>query len=216
LNNEPIIIPRLHARIATELILRFADNGIGAEIGIREGKTSFCILDNTQTRKLYMIDPWVKLHKCYSHSAECERDYNFVKSEVDRRFKDRAVIIRDKSENVVNQIQEELDFIFIDGNHDYEYVMKDLTLYVPKMKRGSLVMGHDWCSSYLGVVGALTDYYHLYPQFFSPPFSDVELKELKLNHPHVLAPGIAPFLNKSCPKGRVWWFFKNAQISSVK
>ncbi|MDP3697256.1 MAG: class I SAM-dependent methyltransferase, partial [Candidatus Taylorbacteria bacterium] len=41
-------------------------------------------------------------------------------------------------------IKEELDFVYIDGNHSYDYVKKDLELYWDKVKKGGALTGDDF------------------------------------------------------------------------
>jgi predicted O-methyltransferase YrrM len=37
-----------------------------------------------------------------------------------------------------------IDFVFIDGDHSYDQVLKDLINYGLKVKPGGIVAGHDW------------------------------------------------------------------------
>ena len=37
------------------------------------------------------------------------------------------------------------DFIYIDPDHKYESVVKDVELYLPKLKKGGIIGGHDYC-----------------------------------------------------------------------
>lgn len=37
-----------------------------------------------------------------------------------------------------------IDFLFIDGDHSYEACKSDIKLYLPKMKEGSVMAGHDY------------------------------------------------------------------------
>ena len=37
-----------------------------------------------------------------------------------------------------------IDFIYIDGRHDYESIKLDLELYLPKLKNGGIIGGHDY------------------------------------------------------------------------
>jgi predicted O-methyltransferase YrrM len=36
------------------------------------------------------------------------------------------------------------DWIYIDGNHQYEFVKQDLETYLPKIKTGGLIAGDDY------------------------------------------------------------------------
>jgi predicted O-methyltransferase YrrM len=37
-----------------------------------------------------------------------------------------------------------LDFVFIDGDHSYEACKADILAWLPKMKNGSILAGHDY------------------------------------------------------------------------
>ena len=39
---------------------------------------------------------------------------------------------------------ESLDFVFIDGDHSYEGVLKDCRTYYPLLKNGGIFCGHDY------------------------------------------------------------------------
>lgn len=38
-----------------------------------------------------------------------------------------------------------LDAVYIDGDHRAEAVAEDLAAWIPKVKKGGLIMGHDFC-----------------------------------------------------------------------
>lgn len=40
------------------------------------------------------------------------------------------------------------DFVYIDGDHSYKGAKSDLRNYYPKVKRGGVIAGHDYCCSY--------------------------------------------------------------------
>jgi len=53
--------------------------------------------------------------------------------------------IKTKSAEATKFIDDEsLDFIYIDGNHTYQAVLEDITLYYPKVKKGGMLCGHDY------------------------------------------------------------------------
>jgi predicted O-methyltransferase YrrM len=64
----------------------------------------------------------------------------------------QVVIHRQKSEETVkNFTKNYFDWVFVDGDHSYEYVKKDLELYYPKVKPGGIIAGDDyWWSPFEG------------------------------------------------------------------
>ncbi len=54
-------------------------------------------------------------------------------------------IHRDFSNNICQDFADNyFDWIYIDGNHLYEYVKQDLELYYGKVKTGGLITGDDY------------------------------------------------------------------------
>lgn len=50
-----------------------------------------------------------------------------------------------------------LDFVFLDGAHDYRSVMEDIKLWKNRLKTGGILAGHDYCESWPGVVRAVDE-----------------------------------------------------------
>ena len=64
------------------------------------------------------------------------------------RVKHIVTPVRGDSVSVASQYADDLlDFVFIDGDHRYECVKSDIEAWLPKMKSGSVLAGHDygWC-----------------------------------------------------------------------
>jgi predicted O-methyltransferase YrrM len=54
-------------------------------------------------------------------------------------------IIRKTSMDAVKDfVDNSLDFVYIDGNHKFEYVVNDLAEWSKKVRPGGIVSGHDW------------------------------------------------------------------------
>ncbi len=52
---------------------------------------------------------------------------------------------------------ESIDFVFLDGAHDYESVNSDIRAWLPKVKKGCFISGHDMCHSWPGVEKAVKE-----------------------------------------------------------
>lgn len=130
---------------------------IGVEIGVNEGENAFNILTTMNIKKLYLIDPYIPYN-------EDGKIMDFTDSEKRMRkllasHHKNIKIIKDTSKNAVNEIPDNsVDFVYIDGNHSYEYVKEDLELYYPKLKSGGIMGGHDFSTETLGVVKAVIEF----------------------------------------------------------
>jgi cephalosporin hydroxylase len=50
-----------------------------------------------------------------------------------------------------------IDFLFVDADHVYEAVKKDIAAFLPKMKKGSIISGHDYNWQHPGVLQAVDE-----------------------------------------------------------
>ena len=67
-------------------------------------------------------------------------------------------LMRLTSEEAAREFKDEsLDMVFIDARHDYESVVNDIKLYLPKLRRGGCLAGHDYSLRFFGVVQAVND-----------------------------------------------------------
>ena len=125
----------------------FHGNLVGIEIGCAEGTTTECYLELFKNLRLYGIDPYtpfVDWNGVNIHEGVHQYAYDKFREKVDR-FGDRFVHIKDYSDNVHNKFADHsLDFIFVDGLHTYDQVLKDCNNYWNKVRPGGLFAGHDY------------------------------------------------------------------------
>jgi hypothetical protein len=133
------------------ILNKMPKNAICCEIGVWKGNFSDKILKNTKPKKLYLIDPW-KYEPQYDDrlygiqigsQANIDQIFNFVV----KKFKDnkKVVIIRKRSEEALPEFKNDyFDWIYIDGNHSYQFVKKDLQLSLQKVKIGGFITGDDY------------------------------------------------------------------------
>jgi hypothetical protein len=136
-------------------------NPVVAEIGCAEMLFSRDILDTWKVSKLYLVDNWGKIEgQTGDGNAENEwhhKNYNDGLKRIEP-FKDRAVILRGISwDQAVNVPDESLDCVYIDCCHAYECVKRDLAAWIPKVKKGGVIAGHDIANSAYGVLQAVNE-----------------------------------------------------------
>jgi hypothetical protein len=120
--------------------------GRGAEIGTFKGEFSKEILQNWKGT-LYMIDVWRPLGKEYldaSNHAIHTTAYSDTMNNISG-YEDRAIMIRAASAESSKMFNDNsLDFVYIDANHAYDFVVEDIELWYPKVKNGGYLCGHDY------------------------------------------------------------------------
>ena len=130
-------------------------NAIGAEIGVHLGDFSHYMLDIAKPKRLYLIDPWKVFDSDdYSDSWYGNKVTQEIMDEryqhVCNRFRNKikrgqVQVIREESVKGLGGLTDEsLDFVYIDGDHSYEGVAKDLELSLQKIKSGGLITGDDY------------------------------------------------------------------------
>ncbi|MBU1110792.1 class I SAM-dependent methyltransferase [Patescibacteria group bacterium] len=117
----------------------------GAEIGVYRASYSRHLLDRNPNLQLIGVDAWEVYTGYKDYHREDIKDAHRESIEVYKKYGDRATLIQGWSNWVVKTIPDEsLDFVFIDGNHAYEYVVEDIALWSKKVKKGGIIYGHDF------------------------------------------------------------------------
>ena len=160
---------------------------VGAEIGVLGGRHSRLMLKNVPGLKLFCIDPWVafnrmseeKIAKIYKRCQERLKDYD-------------VEYLRMTSMEAIEKIPDRsLDFIYIDGLHEFDSIMMDLIHWTNKVRPGGIVAGHDYFANYqMGVMEAVNTYtrtHNIFDWYITtadeyPSFFWVQKEEYKLRY----------------------------------
>ena len=123
---------------AAEVLKRLPDGPVtGAEVGVFKGRMSAHLLLRPGL-KLYMVDNWKPFHL---YSSE-DQEYNYL-----RCLAVGGIVVRAESVIAASFFPDEsLDFVFIDADHSYEGVKSDVTAWLPKVRNGGLLGGHDYAN----------------------------------------------------------------------
>lgn len=120
---------------------------IGAEIGVADGRFSECICQaypEGAPPKLYCIDPWDSYDE-NSRGGGKDQQYGNLEKAHNRLDKYGAIFLRKMSMDAVKEFDDNsLDFVYIDANHDFDYVMEDIIHWSRKVRPGGMISGHDY------------------------------------------------------------------------
>jgi hypothetical protein len=139
------------------LLERLPAGAACAEIGVWKGDFSERILDVVRPARLHLIDPWQAVAgegyegaryggKLADGQAEMDAMYASVLERFERERRAGVVEVhRLPSVEAAARFDDgELDFVYIDGNHRYEFVKADLETYAPKVRPGGFLAGDDY------------------------------------------------------------------------
>ncbi|REK11921.1 MAG: class I SAM-dependent methyltransferase [Planctomycetota bacterium] len=177
-----------------ELLQMLPKGGRWVEIGVFQGDFSERILQECQPETLHLVDPWhFELDFDWFAPPEYSPKYGDARKFVEQVAKwtgvPEGVHLNDHFEALHNQVQARFagdarvtihrqtahdaapqfadgsfDCVYVDGAHDYENVLLDLTTYERKLKPEGVLLGDDYCehgvyaNAVYGVVGAVTHF----------------------------------------------------------
>lgn len=113
-------------------------NSSCVEIGSYVGASSCYIAATKNCKKLYCVDTWAN-----EGMAEGLRDTfdEFIANT--KNFQHKIITLRGKSYDIGKSFSTNIDFLFIDGDHSYEGVKKDIEIWLPKLRPNGILMMHD-------------------------------------------------------------------------
>lgn len=159
--NLPIEIPNIGR---DTLPLWFKDLGfkVGVEIGVESGVYSEILCRLNPGVKLFCIDPW-QTYKGYREYVKQDTINSFFEIAKKRLANYDVTLVKALSADAVKQFEDNsLDFVYIDGNHTYPYVLQDVELWTKKVRPGGIIAGHDYIKrappSTHDVIGAVKDF----------------------------------------------------------
>lgn len=144
-NNSSYIVPLISKEEGQHLwdqVIQLPENSVVVEIGSYVGKSSFILASACLERnsKLICIDPFVVGFDGITHF---ENTREIFKENILNVF-DNVTLFDMTSQDAIKHIKKKIDFLFVDGDHDYEGVVLDCKNYLPKLKNGNNVCFHDF------------------------------------------------------------------------
>ncbi len=146
INSNAVSPIRLESHNRKHLASFFKELGYteGAEIGIDNGFYSEVLCLQNPNLKLHCIDPW----KVYRKYEDIKEEKVFTE-----RFEHTKKLLKPYNCNIIRKSStgalkdfapRSLDFVYIDGNHTFDYVTEDLNGWSKIVKKGGIISGHDY------------------------------------------------------------------------
>jgi len=107
-----------------------------AEVGCYRGESTLMFMQSGKVEKLYAIDTWRP-----GQFEIAEREFN------EKLAGYNVVKLKMTMEEAVEYLPK-LDFIYIDADHSYEWVTKDIIASLKVIKLGGIIGGHDYAENY--------------------------------------------------------------------
>lgn len=127
-------------------VIRAHDYRRGAELGVKEGATINRVLCACPRVSMVGIDLWEPTpgYEEWDHSAYKANALNMMDM-----YPTRLQLIQDCTWDAAAQFPDKsFDFVFVDGDHRTKSVVKDIEAWIPKIRPGGMLAGHDvgWAS----------------------------------------------------------------------
>ena len=156
---SPVRVPKFTRE---RLAAVFAQLGYqkGAEVGVKKGKFSEVLCKANPNMSLLSIDPWMEYDENGNPKLSQKKAEQIYKQARKRLKKYNAELIRNTSMDAARDIpHESLDFVYIDANHTFNFIMQDLIEWEKRVRKGGIVSGHDYFRfRNAGVVDAVDAY----------------------------------------------------------
>ena len=148
-----------------ELLDATPEGGVFVELGCYKGKSTSFIGVEIHKRKrdinFIAVDSFqgatnstdANEIKAYEGISEIQESYTYNVAPIGNKIK-TIVSLTDEAAQYFEDGS--VDVIFVDGGHSYEVVKADILAWLPKMKKGGIMAGHDF-NAWQGVNKAVTE-----------------------------------------------------------
>ena len=118
------------------------------EIGTLYGANLLSVADSYASHPdstLVCIDPWEDYDDYQEYKEKQQSIYKTFLSNIEETVKNNITVHRGYSHKIVPTLENEsFDIIYIDGNHEPDYVLEDAVLSFRKLKTGGIMIFNDY------------------------------------------------------------------------
>ena len=129
-----------------ECAKKLSKDSLIIEIGSWKGRSTICLgkgVKDGYSAKIYAIDPHTGSSEQRKWYGKVNTYDEFLKNIKAAGVDNHIVPLRKTSEEAAKEFKRLVDFVFIDGAHEYEFVKKEDDSWFPKLRNGGVVAFHD-------------------------------------------------------------------------
>lgn len=116
----------------------------GVEVGTERGLYAKTLCEVNPHLWLTCVDPYRAYRDYREHTSQSKLDIFYLEAR-SRLAGEHVDILRMESVDGSAMFYDEtFDFVYIDANHNLLHVIQDLYAWVPKVRKGGLICGHDF------------------------------------------------------------------------
>lgn len=137
--------------------------GNAVEIGVAEGRYSDEILSWAIFPCVYLVDRWLSV-PTQSGDASAPQEWHdanlaIVMQRLTKYPADRWTILRGESTNMASHVPDStLAFVYIDCDHSYDGVRRDIVAWYPKLASRGVIAFHDYAMPQYGTRQAVREF----------------------------------------------------------
>jgi hypothetical protein len=141
--------------------IKYLEIGVADGIHVIEISQSYC---KHADSKMYCVDPWQDYDEYPEYKGKQDLAWEtFNKNISSYNIVDKCLINRGFSQDIVPTFEDNFfDIIFVDGNHETEFVYKDGCMAFEKVKSGGFIVFDDylsfWSQTMIGIDKFLEEY----------------------------------------------------------
>lgn len=118
-----------------------------AEIGVEFGGYTDQYINYFESPEVHLVDLWSTEGNEDPYFKDQPEQLEYALQQINRKYGDdgRVRICKGLADEWVDKFDDGFfDWIYIDACHTYEAVKNDITKWLPKVKKGGIISGHDF------------------------------------------------------------------------
>jgi len=140
--DSPVQLP--HRRDELARLFKELEYKVGAEVGVDRGLYAEELSKANPGVKLFCIDPWKIYRKNIDYKDQHVLNINYYNTRKRLRHYNCEIIKKSSTGALKDFASESLDFVYIDANHQFDYIWEDINGWTKVVKKGGIISGHDY------------------------------------------------------------------------